>query len=91
LLLITSLPKETVMDNGPEFTGRALLPWSARTGVRLRFVQSGKPIQNAFVESFIGRARNECLNQHWFGSRAGAALVPRPQRLTFARGSNLLG
>jgi putative transposase len=91
LLLITSLPKETVMVNGPEFTDRPLLAWSARTGVRLRFVQPRRPIQNAFVESFIGRARNECLNQHWFGSRAGAALVLRPQRLTFARGSNCWG
>ena len=47
------LPAELVMDNGPEFTGRALFAWSVRTGVRLRFVQPGKPIQNAFVESFI--------------------------------------
>src|SRR5687768_2537383 len=62
------LPAEIVMDNGPEFTGRALFAWSARTGVRLCFIQPGKPIQNAFVESFIGRLRGECLNQHWFGS-----------------------
>jgi integrase-like protein len=61
------------MDNGPEFTGRALFAWSARTGVRLRFIQPGKPIQNAFVESFIGRFRDECLNQHWFGCS------PRPR------------
>jgi putative transposase len=39
------LPEEIVMDNGPEFTGRALFAWSARTGVRLRFIQPGKPIQ----------------------------------------------
>ena len=49
------LPAEIVMDNGPEFTGRTLFAWSARTGLRLRFIQPGKPIQNAFVESFIGR------------------------------------
>ena len=49
-----SLPAEIVIDNGPEFTGRPLFAWSARTGVRLRFIQLGKPIQNAFVESFIG-------------------------------------
>jgi putative transposase len=69
------LPEEIVMDNGPEFTGRALFAWSARTGVRLRFIQPGRPVQNAFVESFIGRFRDECLNQHWFGSLAEAALV----------------
>jgi putative transposase len=55
------LPKEIVMNNGPELTGWALFAWSARTGVRLRFIQPGKPIQNAFVESFIGRFRDECL------------------------------
>jgi putative transposase len=64
---------EIVMDNGPEFSGRAHFAWSARTGVRLRFVQPGKPIPNAFVESFIGRFRDECLNQHWFASLAEAA------------------
>lgn len=56
------LPAEIVMDNGPEFTGRALFAWSARTGVRLRFIQPGKPIRNAFVGSFIGRFRDECLD-----------------------------
>jgi putative transposase len=69
------LPEEIVMDNGPEFTGRALFAWSARTGVRLRFIQPGKPIQNAFVESFIDRFRDECLNQHWFGSLAEASRI----------------
>lgn len=69
------LPEEIVLDNGPEFTGRALFAWSARTGVRLRFIQPGKPIQNAFVESFIGRFRDECLNQHWFGSLAEARRI----------------
>jgi putative transposase len=67
------LPEEIVVDNGPKSTGRALFAWSARTGVRLRFIQPGKPIQNTFVESFIGRFRDECLNQHWFGSLAEAA------------------
>jgi putative transposase len=60
------LPAEIVMDNGPEFTSRALFAWSARTGVRLRFIQPGKPIQNAFVESFIGRLRDELLNEEVF-------------------------
>jgi putative transposase len=69
------LPEEIVIDNGPEFTGRALFAWSARTGVRLRFIRPGKPIQNGFVESFIGRFRGECLNQHWFGSLPEAARV----------------
>jgi putative transposase len=79
------LPEEIVMDNGPEFTGRALFAWSARTGVRLRFIQPGKPIQNAFVESFIGRFRDECLNQHWFGSLAEAARIIEAWRQHYNR------
>ncbi|MBL3608360.1 integrase core domain-containing protein, partial [Rhodovulum sulfidophilum] len=42
--------------------------WSERTGVRLRFIEPGKPVQNAFVESFNGKFRDECLNLHWFRS-----------------------
>lgn len=63
---------EIVMDNGPELTSKALFEWSRRTGVRLRFIEPGKPIQNAYVESFLGRFRDECLNEHWFGSLAEA-------------------
>jgi putative transposase len=62
------LPREIVLDNGPEGTSRAMFAWSERTGVRLRFIEPGKPVQNAFVESFNGRLRDECLNQHWFRS-----------------------
>lgn len=45
-----------------------MFDWSGRTGVRLRFIEPGKPVQNAFVESFNVRLRDECLNQHWFRS-----------------------
>lgn len=62
------LPEEIVLDNGPEGTSRAMFEWSERTGVRLRFIQPGKPVQNAFIESFNGRLRDECLNLHWFRS-----------------------
>ena len=62
------LPEEIVLDNGPEGTSRAMFEWSEKTGVRLRFIEPGKPVQNAFVESFNGRFRDECLNQHWFRS-----------------------
>lgn len=60
------LPKMLVVDNGPEFTGRALDSWAYRRGVRLHFIAPGKPVQNAFIESFNGSFRDECLNQHWF-------------------------
>jgi putative transposase len=60
------LPERIVSDNGPEFTGLALDAWSYRNGVKLQFIEPGKPVQNAYVESFIGKLRDECLNEHWF-------------------------
>ena len=55
-----------VVDNGPEFTSRALDEWAYRNGVRLHFIEPGKPTQNCFVESFNGKFRDECLNENWF-------------------------
>jgi transposase InsO family protein len=55
-------------DNGKEFTGRAMLTWAHRNGVALKLIEPGKPNQNAYVESFNGRLRDECLNEHWFTS-----------------------
>jgi len=60
------LPETITMDNGPEFAGRALDEWAYRKGVRLSFIRPGKPIENAFAESFNGRLRDECLNINWF-------------------------
>jgi transposase InsO family protein len=62
-------------DNGPEFTGRAMLTWAHRHGIGLRLIEPGKPNQNAYVESFNGRLRDECLNEHWFTSLAHARVV----------------
>lgn len=53
-------------DNGKEFTGRAMLEWAHQHGVKLRLIEPGKPNQNAYIESFNGRFRDECLNEHWF-------------------------
>lgn len=55
-------------DNGKEFTGRAMLTWAHRNGIALRLIEPGKPTQNAYIESFNGRFRDECLNEHWFAS-----------------------
>ncbi len=60
------LPEVMVMDNGPEFAGQALDAWACQRGVNLHFIEPGKPVQNAFIESFNGRFRDECLNEHWF-------------------------
>ena len=62
------LPKVIRTDNGPEFAGRTMQTWAARNGVELRFIQPGKPVQNAYIESFNSRFRDECLSQHWFAS-----------------------
>lgn len=63
-----SKPKSIVCDNGTEFTSKAMFFWSYEVGVKLAFIQPGKPTQNAFVESLNGKFRNECLNQYWFKS-----------------------
>ena len=66
------LPEAIVLDNGPEFRGRALAAWSEERRVRLEFIQPGKPVQNAYTESFNGRLRDECLNANWFTSLSDA-------------------
>lgn len=60
------LPEVIMIDNGPEFAGKALDEWAYRNGVKLQFIRPGKPVENAYIESFNGRLRDECLNEHWF-------------------------
>jgi putative transposase len=67
-----SLPAMLVCDNGPEFTGLALDAWAYSRGVQIHFIRPGKPIENAYAESFNGRMRDECLNEHWFADLAEA-------------------
>jgi transposase InsO family protein len=62
-------------DNGPEFCSRALLTWAYNRGVALRLIEPGKPNQNAYIELFNGRFRDECLDEHWFTSLAHAQVV----------------
>jgi putative transposase len=59
-------PATIVSDNGPEFRSREMDAWACRRGVQLHFIDPGKPIQNAFVESFNDKFRAECLNANWF-------------------------
>jgi len=68
-------PQTLLSDNGPEFISKALDAWAYRNRVELHFIQPGKPTQNAFVESFNGRFRDECLNEHWFESLNEARAV----------------
>ncbi len=69
------LPRVLRTDNGLEFCGRAMLTWAHEHRVALRLIELGKPTQNAYVESFNGRFREECLNEHWFTSLAHAEVV----------------
>jgi putative transposase len=60
------LPEIIMTDNGSEFTSRAFDAWAYARGVRIDYIQPGKPVQNCFIESFNGTLRDECLNLHWF-------------------------
>ena len=66
------LPKTIRVDNGTEFTSKVLDQWAYSNGVKLDFSRLGKPTDNAFIESFNGRVRQECLNENWFLSLADA-------------------
>jgi putative transposase len=57
------LPKSITVDNGPEFDGQVLDKWAYRSSVQLSFIRPGKPNENAYIESFNGKFRDECLNE----------------------------
>ena len=77
------LPVTLVLDNGPELISRVLEEWAHDHAVMLHFIDPGKPIQNAHCESFHGRLRDECLNQHWFRSLADARQIVEEWRLDY--------
>ena len=62
------MPQVLVTDDGPEYAGQAVDLWAYEQGVRLHFIEPGKPVQNAFLESFKGKRRDECWNEHGFTS-----------------------
>lgn len=68
------LPGAIRVDNGPEFTSRHFRTWCEQKGVAIVYIQPGKPTQNAIVESFHARFRDECLNANWFWNLADARL-----------------
>ena len=69
---VRGAPRSIRVDNGPEFVSKALDRWAYENGVTLDFSRPGKPTDNAVIESFNGRLRDECLNAHWFLSLADA-------------------
>lgn len=83
LLLTRGAPEVITTDNGPEFAGIALDRWAYNHNVRLDFIKPGKPIQNAFIESFNGRLRHECLNQHYFVTLDEAKKITESWRVEY--------
>jgi len=77
------LPERIVVDNGPEFISNALDKWAYERGVKLHFIKPGTPTQNAFIESFNGSFRNECLNANWFDSLDDARRVIEAWRVDY--------
>jgi putative transposase len=72
IAVLRGYPLRITLDNGPEFRSARLDAWAYEHGVSLEFIQPGKPIQNAVMESYNGRMRDELLNQHWWRSVAEA-------------------
>jgi putative transposase len=77
------LPNRITIDNGPEFVGQALDAWAYRAGVTLSFIRPGKPVENAYIESFNGKFRDECLNEHWFISMRHARQLIEAWRIEY--------
>jgi Transposase and inactivated derivatives len=77
------LPQSITVDNGPEFDGQVLDKWAYRSGVQLSFIRPGKPNENAYIESFNGKFRDECLNEHWFISLSHARSIIEAWRIEY--------
>ena len=80
---LRGLPLSITVDHGPEFEGQVLDAWAYEHGVRLNFIRPGKPVENAYIESFNGRFRDECLNEHWFLTMAHARRVIEHWRIEY--------
>ncbi|MBA2486680.1 MAG: IS3 family transposase [Nitrospira sp.] len=76
-------PRSITVDHGTEFQSRALEDWAYRRGVQLDFIRPGKPVENAFIESFNGRLRDECLNVHQFASLGEARAIIEAWRMDY--------
>src|SRR5215470_6133548 len=78
-----SRPRSITVDHGTEFQSRALEDWAYYRGVQLDFIRPGKPVENAFIEAFNGRLRDECLNVHQFASLTDAKAKIEAWRLDY--------
>lgn len=83
LCAVRGIPKFITVDNGPEFISRVLDEWAYRHGVELAFIRPGKPTDNAYIESFNGKFRYECLSSHYFSTLAEARKIIEDWRIEF--------
>jgi len=83
IAMVHGLPLSSVSDNGTELTSMAMLKWSQDRRVEWHYIAPGKPMQNAFIESFNGRLRDECLNEHLFGSLPEARRIIEAWRIDY--------
>ncbi|HVU46224.1 MAG TPA: IS3 family transposase, partial [Terracidiphilus sp.] len=77
------LPKSITVDHGPEFEGQVLDAWAYAANVQLSFIRPGKPNENAYIESFNGKFRDECLNEHWFTGMGHARRIIEAWRIEY--------
>jgi len=83
LALTTPLPPALICDNGSEFTSQAFDQWAHERGIQLHFIRPGKPVENAYAESFNGKLRDECLNESWFINLADAQRTIEAWRIEY--------
>jgi putative transposase len=77
------LPAVITVDNGPEFAGKTLDAWAYQKGIKLHFIRPGKPVENAYIESFNGKYRDECLNENLFRTLDEARHIIETWRLDY--------
>lgn len=77
------LPRSITVDNGPKFAGQLLDSWAYEANVQLSFIRPGKPNENAYVESFNGKVRDDCLIEHWFVTMTQARRVIKAWRIEY--------
>jgi putative transposase len=80
---IRGLPESITVDHGPEFEGQVLDTWAYQVNVQLSFIRPGKPNENAYIESFNGKFRDECLNEHWFITMEQARRIIEAWRIEY--------
>lgn len=85
IAIFRGFPKEILTDNGPEFTSNAMNIWAYDRKVEHIFIDPGKPMQNGFIESFNGKLRAECLDQHWFRNLSEAREILEAWRVEYNR------